>query len=163
MKKGIKYIAVLLFAAMSLILFSGCAGTVELKQPPVDSGVTAIEVKGTCTIEKTGSTIKVSGDSNLMDGVIVKFTVDSFNGVELASKTFTKSGDNGSAEFAIDPSWKGIVYGSMVCSPNGAGDQSKEVFAKYGQKFQNIRGNNVIWDANGNIFVAQSEKLDLGA
>jgi len=157
MKKSLKYTAVLLLAALCLMLFAGC-GEVQLIQPKADEGVTPIKLEGTCVLQKD-SVIRVYTHSNLMDGAVVKFTLDSFNGVELASQTYTKKGDDIYAEFSIDPSWKGMIYGSMVCIPD---DQPAEVKEKYGKKFQNIQGENVIWDTNGNIFVLQSEKFDLG-
>lgn len=154
-----KYILAAVLAVFTLFLFTAC-GTAQLQQPPVDSGVEAINLEGTCTVERVGDNLRVYCSSNVENGAVVKLTLDTYDGMELASKTYTKQGDDIYAEFAIEPSWKGEIFGSMTCSP---ADQPAEITEKYGKRFQNIRGDQVIFDVSGNIFVAQSESFQLDA
>lgn len=154
-----KYIFAVVLAVVTLFLITAC-GSSQLQQPPPDSDATVITVEGTCTVERVGDNLRVYCSSNVENGAVVKLTLDTYDGVELASKTYTKQGDDIYAEFAIEPSWKGEIFGSMTCSPI---DQPAEITEKYGKRFQNIRGDQVIFDVSGNIFVAQSESFQLDA
>lgn len=42
------------------------------------------------------------------------------------------------------------------------GSQPDEVEELYGKYFQNIDGDHVIWNEKNNIFIVQSDKVDLG-
>ena len=151
----------IILAAVLLLALAGCAAG-DLKAPAADEGVTPQKVSGTCTLTRSGDTLRVSAHLDLMDGVNLRFALDAYDGKSLAEATYLKAGDDLYAEFAIDPKWEGKVYGSVICEPDSIRAQAKEVTAAYGKRFQNITGDDVIFNAQGNIFVIQSEPLDLG-
>ena len=109
----------------------------------------------------SGDTLRIDFSSNLQEGAVVKFSVDSYEGKELASKEYSVSGENIYAEFAVDPEWEGVLYATVQCSPQ-VGSQPSEVTDLYGNYFQNIDGEHVIWNDKSNIFLVQSEKINLG-
>ena len=158
MKRGFIKIICAAAAVLSLSLVLAGCGVSQITQPAPDEGVTPTKITGSCTLEKIDeSTLRVRCTTDLMDGAIVGISIDSYNGEVLAEQTFTKKGDNFYADFTIDPKWDEPIYGNVVCSPNLYGGQPDAVKNAYGAKLQNIEGDSVIWNLDGNVVVFQSE------
>ena len=161
MKKKYKIFALSLALLMAAMLLASCGGGSALKKLEPQEGVEKVQLNGSCAVQVTGDTLRIDFSSNLLNGAIVKFSVDDYEGKELAAKEYSVSGEHIYAEFEIDPSWKGIVYGTVQCSPQ-TGSQPTEVTELYGKFFQNIDGEQIIWNEKNNIFIVQSEKVKLG-
>lgn len=161
MKKKTKILTLCLALLMAAMMLASCGGGGALKKLEPQEGVEKVKLTGACTVERDGNILRVNLTSNLQNGAIVKFTIDDYQGKELAAKEYAVSGENIYAEFEVDDSWSGIVYGTAQCSPQ-TGSQPSEVTDVYGKFFQNIDGDHVIWNEKNNIFIVQSEKVDLG-
>jgi len=160
MKKLIKLTSVALVLIFAMVLFSGC-GVAEFARPSMSAGASAVNVTGTCKIEQNGNNVVVSATADVMDGTIGRLTVVSYSGITLVKQVVTKSGDNLKAEFAIQNDWPDTVYGFYVAEPNEDGQQSDDVYAKYGKKFENMQGDATIWTDNGIAFTLRSEELKI--
>ena len=163
MKRSKKIFAVGMLLVLTLVIFAGCgsSGPLVQKEPKESEQANLVQMTGKCTTEVKDNKIIVYFESNLVEGTIVQFSIDSYDGQLLEKKQYTVTGENLYAEFAIDAEWKAeVVYANVVASPSIAA-QPKEVDAVYGRIFENMRGEGVIWNANENIFVVQSEKIDL--
>ncbi len=159
--RKIKKIAVVLAMVAMLAVLAAC-GAASITRPIAEEGKDMVAVEGTCSISREGDVLKVSVSTNLMDGAAMKVTIDSYNGDQLAAKYYTKAGDNFYVEFDIDPEWSGIVYGTMTCEPHANGDHTEEIYEAYGDNFQNIEGEDVLYNlTEGNYLVLQSEGLEL--
>ena len=160
MKKLIKLTSVVLVLTVAMVLFAGC-GVAEFARPSMAAGATAVNVTGTCNIEKSGDKVMVSATADIMDGTIGRLTVVSYSGITLAKQVVTKNGDNLKAEFAIQKDWPDTVYGFFVAEPSEDGQQSDAVFEKYGKKFENMQGDAAIWTDNGIAFTLRSKVLKI--
>lgn len=161
MKKKKRIAALCLMLALAAMLLVSCGGSAGLKRLEPKEGVEKVKLEGSCTAKIMGDTLRIDFSSNLQEGAVVKFSVDSYEGKELASKEYSVSGENIYAEFAVDPEWEGVLYATVQCSPQ-VGSQPSEVTDLYGNYFQNIDGEHVIWNDKSNIFLVQSEKINLG-
>ena len=160
MKSYAKYIALSLMAVLCFSLLAGCSSSSTVAKLEPQEGVVSIVLTGGCTAEVTDNMIKVTLQSNLMQGTVVRFTIDSYDGTELAYKQYAVSGDNIYAEFERGATYPDIVYASVVASPT-IGSQPDEVKDAYGRYFQNIDGEHIIWNGAENIFIVQSDKIVL--
>lgn len=160
MNKKTKVLALCLALFMTMLMLVSCGSTTLRKLEPQE-GVQKVELDGFCSLEVQDGVLRINFSGNLQNGAIVRFTVDDYQGKELAAKEYAVSAENIYAEFEIDPSWSGIVYGTVQCSPQ-VGSQPDEVEELYGKYFQNIDGDHVIWNEKNNIFIVQSDKVDLG-
>ena len=147
-----------------LILAAGlCAcGAASITKPIPDESAEIVKIDASCTMTRVGDKLKVSVSTNLMDGAVMKVTIDSYNGDQLAAKYYTKAGDNFYVEFDIDPKWSGAVFGTMVCEPHMNGEHTTEIYDKYGKRFQNIAGEHILYNmSEGNYLAVQSEEVEL--
>ena len=113
-------------------------------------------LEGKCTAEAADGKVTVYLHTNLLEGTVVRFCLDTYDGEQLASEVYTVSGETIQTSFPIEADWEGkLVYASVVAAPS-IGGQPKEVTEAYGRYFQNIDGSCVIWDKSENIFLAQS-------
>lgn len=149
-----------LMLILSAVLLTSCGGPVSISRPPVEG--TPQSVSGRVVAKKIApDKIKVSCSTNLMNGSILKVSLDAFDGTELAEVVYNKTCDVFYAEFTIDPKWSNKIYASLVCQPDANGSQSKEVFEAYGKRFSNMQGEDVLYDQNGNMLVCISELIEL--
>ncbi len=144
----------------ALFLLSGCGGSKPLTKFTPQEGVEPVVLTGAITAKVENGKITAYLTSNLEVGTVVRFTVDSYDGDELAEALYSISGENVKVEFDIEEDWSGKVYVSAVACPS-VGSQPKAVTEVYGRYFQNIDGENVIWNSKENIFVVQSEKFSV--
>ena len=159
MKRVIVLIVSLLLVG---VILCGCScGTAQIKRTTPDDPSKVVTVTGSCDTAKEGGNITVHCKTDMMDGTIVKLSLDSYNGTVLASKVATISKGEASASFAVESSWSGTAYGNAVIVPNSNGNQTDEFYNKYGKKMQYIESNSLIWNTEGNIIIFQSEKLEL--
>lgn len=151
------------FLILAVLVFGACAcGSPAIAKPAPDEGAEIAKIDAKCTMTRNGDVLKVSVSTNLMDGAAMKVTIDSYNGDQLAAKYYTKAGDNFFVEFDIDPNWKGAVFGTMTCEPHANGEHTKEIYEKYGKKFQNIEGPQILYNTSeGNYLAVQSEAINL--
>lgn len=163
MKRSKKIFAASMLLVLTLVLFAGCgsSGPLVQKEPKESEMANLVQMTGKCTAEVKDNKITVYFESNLQEGTIIRFSIDSYAGQMLDKKQYTVTGENLYAEFDIDPAWNAdVVYANVVASPSIA-SQPKEVDAVYGRIFENMRGEGVVWNSSENIFVVQSEKIDL--
>ncbi len=165
-KINFKRILFSLLIVILAVLFAGC-GAASIPMPTPQPGITPSPVSGSCDIEINGDIITVSGQTNLMDSVILNVSIVGQDGMTIDSENIVqeKSGQNISQDFAIDEEYKDIVSvtGYISCAPSLYGKQSESVLNRYGQKFENIssENNDYVWGHNGNVIVFASEALDL--
>lgn len=163
MKKTRKLTVLVAALLATILMFSGC-GAATIQKQQVEEGKTAIELTGECTAILEGESIRVTLKSNLKSGAQVRFSVNSHTGEQLATQDMTQD-EKGEivCSLDIDPAWKdeGVIYIGATCDPSKYAEQPQDVRDAYGSRFQNITGENVIFDASGNIFAVQAEKIDL--
>ncbi len=161
MRPDARRIAFIWFMIACLVFLAGCSSSNTLEKIEPQEGVETIVLEGTCSAEVGDDTIKVTLHSNLLEGTVVVFSIDTYDGTELASQIYSVSGETIYAEFERDDTYTGIVYASVVASPS-IGSQPENVRDAYGRYFQNVDGEHIIWDTKENIFIVQSEKINLG-
>ena len=141
-----------------LMLFTACSATAATKPQP-DEGAQTYEISGKCWAEINGDVIKVCGTSDIDEGTNGTLSVYSSIGKELALEkiTQTKKGEVISKEFKIDAGWPDDVVVFLVFDTDQSDRQRDEIKAKYGDKFQNITGENTVWSSAGIAVVFQSD------
>ncbi len=159
MKK--KLILLLVIVLVTVTVFAGCGGAVEIKRPEPDKDIPVFNVTGSCKAELNGNVLTVSGQTNLMDGTNGIIGVYSSDGTRVDQKKFTKQGDNLTAEFEVKVDWPETVYGNIMFDTQKSDGQPDEVKKTYGKHFQNLDGEGIIWDKNGNIVIFQSEAVTI--
>lgn len=149
-----------LFVAVVLVALSlaSCGGQTVIQRQGLEKDKEMITLSGVCTTKVEDGKVFVYLKSDLEKGAVVIFSVNSESGEELSTKEYTVGGEEIVAEFPIEEGWTGGLYGAVVCSPTLV-KQPKAISDKYGAKFGNIDGQQVLWDAQSNFFVALSEKF----
>ena len=150
-----------LAALMFILMGAASCGSGAIARPAADEGAQRYKINGGCVLEVRDGVIRVGCSTDALNGTGVKISIDSSAGGELASQNFTKTCDNFYADFEIDPKWTGTIMGHLTIEPSANGAHSEEVIAAYGKVLQNLEGDNVIWNANGNAVVISSEKYEL--
>lgn len=164
MKKiGFKTIIVVFCIILIMGVLSGCGGAPMVK-PERLADVPTYDVTGNCELELTGDVITVSGQTDLMDGVIVHISVHDQAGKELDSVNIIKNGDKMSQEFQVtaskyDETTKYVV-GYITCVPKLYGEQSESVFKNYGEKFEYVNTKDDLWNNEGILVVFGSEMIE---
>lgn len=160
---GTKKVICLLLAAAAVFSVSACARLPQLAKPAIQEGAEAVKVTGSCEVELVdgGQTLRVNGTCSLMDGTNGLVSVLNANGSVLDKRKFTKQGDEISYDFAVGEDWPATVYGFISFDTQQCDAQPAEVTDAYGKRFQNLEGDDVIWDTKGVIAVFQSEALDI--
>ena len=93
-------------------------------------------IEGEVKAEISGDKIIVSATTNIIDGAIIKLSIHTTNGAELASTTVTKNGDNLKAEFnASVLGEEKSFYAFASCAPEQYGKQSDAMAQEYGKQF----------------------------
>ncbi len=157
-----KTIAVAIIMAMIIITLTGCfGGGAELKRPEMSEGATSYEITGSCQAALSGDILTVSGECDIADGTYGTISVYSINGEELDSVVIVKTGDNLTHDFTVQDEWSDQVYGFITFDTVQAGTQPDAILAMYGKEFENITGENVVWDSHGIAVVFQSELVDV--
>ena len=157
MKKKLTILFALAFAAA--VFMTGCAGAAEIKKPTPDG--TVFDVTGSCAAELNDGVLKVTGQTNLMDGTNGIIGVMNSDGTRVDQIKVTKQGDNLQAQFTVNSSWPKTVYAYIMFDTSKSDGQPDAVKAAYGKSFQNLEGDNVIWDQKGNIAIFQSEAITI--
>ena len=155
--------AIVIVAICAVLCSCSCGGTATMNRTTPDETATVYTVTGSCELTQEGDSLVVNCKTDMMDGTLIKLSVDSYNGDVLASEVKTVENGAASAAFAVDQKWSGTVYGNAVVLPSANGEQTKEFYEKYGKKMQNINSEALIWNVEGNIIIFQSKELDLGA
>ena len=83
-----------------------------------DETATVYTVTGSCELTQEGDSLVVNCKTDMMDGTLIKLSVDSYNGDVLASEVKTVENGAASAAFAVDSKWSGAVYGNAVVLPS---------------------------------------------
>ncbi len=159
MKKKLALLLVLVVAVVAVLM--GCGGPAQIEKPKPDEGATVFDVTGSCKAELNGDTLIVSGETNLMDGTNGVIAVFNSDGTKAADQKFTKQGNEIKAEFKVGSDWSDVVYGNIMFDNQKSDGQPDAVKEAYGKHFQNLTGNAIIWDKNGNIVVFQSEEVKI--
>lgn len=158
MKKGM---ALVLCLVLCVTVLTGCGGSKALEQIKPQEGKEVYTLTGECTAEVKDGKITIYLTSNLLEGTVACFSVDSYDGEELVNESYAISGETVSVSFDIPAEWEGkAVYATVTAAPSLA-KQPGEVTDVYGRYFQNIDGENIIWNKTENIFIAQSGKIEL--
>jgi len=155
-----KFCMVLLIIIALAAVLTGCArGSAEVSKPKPSEGAEMFTVEGECGAALDGNILTVSGSSNLMDGTNGVISVLNSDGIMVEEHKFTQSGESVSFDFEVQDDWTDIVYGYISFSTQQGDKQPKEVTEVYGKKFENLEGENIIWDLKGVIAVFQSEAV----
>lgn len=160
MKKIRNIIIMIILIAAIAVLFTACGSSDStIPQPTPDEGAKVYEISGTCEIEKiSDAEITVHCEANIMKDAVIMVSIDNYDGKNVAEYKWTKTDDDTcDVSFTITDDWTDPVYASIVCTPSSNGSQPKTVKDAYGNQFQNISGDCVIWNTEGNAVVIQSE------
>jgi hypothetical protein len=164
MKRILKTIltaAVLVAALTALTACSG--GSSELAKATPIAGKDVKTITGSVTLSKTDDNmLKVDCTTDIMNGAKLRISIDSYEGTMLAYQDIEKTGDTFSATFGIQQDWASSapIYANVVCMPKSYGKQPSEVREAYGDKFENIDGDIIIWNDEGNSIVITSEPIN---
>lgn len=157
-----KTIVVLCFVLITVVL-SGCGGA-PLEKPERLADVPTYDVTGTCELSLASNVITVSGETDLMDGVIIHVSVHDQAGNELDSVNIVKNGDKISQDFQIVGSKynESVKYiaGFITCVPKLYGKQSDSVFKNYGEEFEYVNTENELYNNEGILVVFGSEMVE---
>lgn len=148
-------------AIVAVMLLVACGAPADIARPIPAQNAKTYEITGSAMLKLENGKAVVNGTINVVADTLVAITLDSDNGRNLAKTTFVKNTDQLYAEFAISSEWSGNISASVVCAPKFYGEQSKEIFAIYGNRFENMTSENLIFVAEGNVFVAMSDFIDL--
>lgn len=94
-----KKILVLILIVILAVALCACGSMSGMTRPLVAPGAEMKTIEGEVKAEISGDKIIVSATTNIIDGAIIKLSIHTTNGAELASTTVTKNGDNLKAEF----------------------------------------------------------------
>lgn len=158
-KNRTKIVLFILCVILITTVFSGCSGGASLPMPT--AGGLKIPVTGNCEMVLNEGVITVSGQTDLMDGVLLNVSVVAQDGMVIDSVTFIKNGDEISQDFQITAEkYDGVksIIGYITCSPS---KQTEAVYAAYGEKFASIELSDFVWDKDGIVVLFGSEMIDL--
>lgn len=165
--KRFKIIAAVVMVLALTAMAAGCGASAVTKPQP-SGGVMAAKVSGSCTIEVSGDTVTVTGETDIMDGAIIHVSIVSQDGMIVDSVAGPKQGDTVTREFKItgdkfDDSVKSVT-GYIACAPTLYGTQPDAVYSAYGKKFENVEApeGDLVWNSSGVIIVFGSESAELG-
>jgi hypothetical protein len=154
----------ILIAAICLALVFGlcaCSGNKPVARHLPEEGATTYEIIGKLQVEYTGSKLSLLFENNFITGTVTEVAVYTYEGEELYSENYSITGPTVKMEIEKAPEWTGKkVYVSVTASPS-TGRQPSEVRDAYGRLFQNVKGNNLIWDRTENICFFQSREIKL--
>lgn len=158
MKKFFRY-AALIVLTLTLILTICACGSSAVTKPQPSQGAKTYEIKGDVSAQKLNdNTIRVNCEINLETGTVFAITIDSYNGEQLSKQVFQKgAGDSFYADFTIDNSWPKPIYASISITPDEEGKQPDAISQLYGSRFENVTGEDVLFNAKGNFISIQSE------
>lgn len=157
MSKSLKKIVIMaVLAVICVSALVGCGKQEILPRPQADEGVTPIEITGDITYTLNEGVLTVNCKTDIMDGATVTVTIDAIDGTNVDSKEFEGAKNEFSTEFKVTEDWPEIVYATYVCTSK---DQPDEITDAYGKKFQNITGEDVMWNTDGCFFAVQTEKI----
>lgn len=161
--KKIKLVSLTVAVLMLMVCLCSCAGGVRTaEKPAMQDPDKQVEIKGECTIEQIGDSVRVIGRcADLMKGSVMRISVDAPTGEMLAKVVVYKEADDFMYDFEIGARWPEVVMGNVVCVPSSIGEQPEEVIEAYGEKFEYLTGENVVWNNEGNALVLQSETITL--
>lgn len=159
MKKALKIISLCLVICAAVAVFAGCSSTGDIPRPSMTG--TAVDVSATCTIEQTSTGVKVSAETNVIDGTLCHVSISGTDGKIISKQTLTVTNGKVSYEFPTDPSWPNKLIGYFACTPSEDGAQPDNVKALYGNAFENMQGEDVLWDVSTVDLVVCSEKITL--
>ena len=162
MKRSLKYIVLVVLILAVLVTACACGKAKVISRPQPVEGAKVYEIEGSTTLKKINdTTLRVSCTTNLMEGTLVVFSIDSTTGEELAKKVYTMpDAEAVYADFEIDEKWEGPITGSLSVTPAREGKQEDFIRDAYGSKLENITGEDVLFTAEGNVVCFQSEVMD---
>jgi hypothetical protein len=155
-----KITAVALLGAILVLMLTGCGGG-TINRPTMKPGAAAFSVTGSCKAELQGTTLTVSGVSNIADGTLATISVYSPDGKQIEIATIAKSGDNLKHDFTVTSKWPDEVYGFLTFDNYQAGTQPQNIQDLYGSQLENLQGSNVVWDTHGAAAVFESDAVKI--
>ena len=143
-----------IFLILTIIITTGCAAT-STARPQPDSADATVYVSGEVEYVLEGTTLTLHATTDLLDGAIVRLSIESSLGETLAYTDIEKSGDNLKAQFDVGNIEDDYIYAFATCAPELYGKQPKEVTEVYGRDFQNVdsKQDGVILWGNEGVYV----------
>lgn len=144
-----------------LVAVAGCAAA-DISRPKVAAGATMVDITGDINVTIEGEDIVLNVNSNIDNGALIKFSIQTVEGLELAKQIVTKDGDSLSVKFN-----KSVLAGKQEfcafasCAPTSYGKQPDSVITHYGASFEYLQGDSVIWDTTGVVVVYNSGVIKL--
>ncbi len=164
-KIRLKWLAGLLSILLIISALAGCGSITSLAKPMPTANAVTYPVTGSCTISKNGNVITVSGTTDIMNGTWIDISVVAQDGTVIDHIGFAKTQDEISQQFTLTAEQlSGVVdmKGYICVAPSFYGKQPKEVFEKYGKKFENITAaaEDMVWSGEGIMLTFASEWLN---
>ena len=110
MNKKTKVLALCLALFTTMLMLVSCGSTTLRKLEPQE-GVQKVELDGSCSLEVQDGVLRINFSSNLQNGAIVRFTVDDYQGKELAAIIEQAKQGNPEAFEALFNEFKNTAYG----------------------------------------------------
>jgi len=151
-----KIVITVVIAVLSIAVLAGCGKQEVLPRPAADEGVTPIEVTGEISYTLENGVLTVNCKTDIMDGAKVTVAIDAVDGTNVTSKEFEGAKNEFSTEFEVTEEWPDEVFATYVCTSK---KQPKEITEVYGKGFQNITGEDVMWNTEGCFLAVQTEKI----
>ncbi|HBU13345.1 MAG TPA: hypothetical protein DEB31_11710 [Clostridiales bacterium] len=162
MKK--KMTVLLASVLLAVFVFAGCGGVAEIRKPAPSEGAAMFTVEGSCEAAVGAGVITVSGTANLMSGTNGVIALMGADGEDLGKVDFVmQAGEAITHEFAVDEGWPQHVYAFITFDTDQAKGQPREVTDVYGKKFENLEGEDVIWDLQGCIVSFMSGMVEINS
>ena len=156
-----KILAITICLVLAIAVFTGCS-VPEITRPMVSAGAKMVTVSGSCKATIENGKIIVTAQTDIMDGTIFKLSIQTVEGKELAQQTITKQGDNLKAEFDVSVlEGEKEFYAFASCAAQAYGAQPENVLNTYGQQFELMQGEDVLWDLAGVVAVFNSGKVSV--
>lgn len=158
-----KRILPFIIAVLLTLTLCGCAAGASTRPTDADES-NNVTVTGKVEYEIAGGQVTVHATSDIMDGTVVHLSAESVLGDTLAEQDIVKAGDNLTATFDLSSHTGEEIYLFATAAPKLYGKQPKEVFAAYGNKFENLYSDidgAIIWGNEGVYLVFTTGQIQL--
>lgn len=152
----------ILMICLTMLIICGCGkNSSEVLKPTQSEGAQSYNIEGDCIANLNNNILTVSGTNNVIDNTNGVITILNSNGSVADKKKFQQQNGSVTMDFDVKDDWTDSVYACIAYSTQQGDKQPREITDIYGKKFENMTGENVIWDLKGVIAVFQSDAVKI--
>ena len=157
-----KRLIFLIIITLMFTLLYGCAGkTYEVVKPSQSADAQSYNITGECKATLNDNILYVTGTNNIIDNTNGVITILNSNGSVADEKKFKLENGSVEVDFEVKDDWTDTVYALIAFSTQQGDKQPRDVTDVYGKKFENMTGENIIWDLKGVIAIFQSDVVEI--